>query len=201
MALGGFIACGALLHVYCQSRHWLAGRDVPTGRVMGAIAAVIGLELAGVAANMAGPLPADGQSADSKTIIISLVTLGVTVFGSVLFRGFMAIIPILIGVLAWPRALRDGRGGIPSDCAGVLVRAAKPSTRRALRVYYFHHSACGAGGHCRARYTGSDGEYRQRSDSDPGLHCLMPFAAKRAVDHDLRLLAPRQTPPTVRTSA
>jgi uracil permease len=67
---------------------------------MGAIVAVIGLELAGVAANMAGLLPADGQSPDSKTIIISLVTLGVTVFGSVLFRGFMAIIPILIGVLA-----------------------------------------------------------------------------------------------------
>ena len=53
-----------------------------------------------MAANMAGLLPADGQSPDSKTIIISLVTLGVTVFGSVLFRGFMAIIPILIGVLA-----------------------------------------------------------------------------------------------------
>ncbi len=66
---------------------------------MGAIVAVIGLELAGVAANMAGLLPADGQSPDSKTIIISMVTLAVTVFGSVLFRGFPAIIPILIGVL------------------------------------------------------------------------------------------------------
>ncbi len=41
---------------------------------MGAIVAVIGLELAGVAANMAGLLPADGQSPDSKTIIISMVT-------------------------------------------------------------------------------------------------------------------------------
>ncbi len=48
---------------------------------------------------MAGLLPADGQSPDSKTIIISMVTLAVTVFGSVLFRGFLAIIPILIGVL------------------------------------------------------------------------------------------------------
>lgn len=48
---------------------------------------------------MAGLLPADGQSPDSKTIIISMVTLAVTVFGSVLFRGFTAIIPILIGVL------------------------------------------------------------------------------------------------------
>ena len=49
---------------------------------MGAIVAVIGLELAGVAANMAGLLPADGQSPDSKTIIIAMVTLAVTVFGS-----------------------------------------------------------------------------------------------------------------------
>ncbi|SUH02462.1 uracil permease [Salmonella enterica subsp. enterica] len=67
---------------------------------MGAIVAVIGLELAGVAAGMAGLLPAQGQSPDTKTIIISMVTLAVTVFGSVLFRGFLAIIPILIGVLA-----------------------------------------------------------------------------------------------------
>ena len=88
VALGGFIMCGG----------WLDVMFPPAA--MGAIVAVIGLELAGVAANMAGLLPADGQSPDSKTIIISLVTLGVTVFGSVLFRGFMAIIPILIGVLA-----------------------------------------------------------------------------------------------------
>lgn len=85
--------------LYCQkSRYRLAGCDVPAGGV-GAIVAVIGLELAGVAANMAGLLPADGQSPDSKTIIISMVTLAVTVFGSVLFRGFLAIIPIPIGVL------------------------------------------------------------------------------------------------------
>ncbi|MDD0443438.1 solute carrier family 23 protein, partial [Shigella sonnei] len=61
--------------------------------------AVIGLELAGVAAGMAGLLPAEGQTPDSKTIIISITTLAVTVLGSVLFRGFLAIIPILIGVL------------------------------------------------------------------------------------------------------
>ncbi|ELN1880360.1 uracil permease, partial [Escherichia coli] len=66
---------------------------------MGAIVAVIGLELAGVAAGMAGLLPAEGQTPDSKTIIISITTLAVTVLGSVLFRGFLAIIPILIGVL------------------------------------------------------------------------------------------------------
>lgn len=67
---------------------------------MGAIVAVIGLELAGVAANMAGLLPAEGSAPDSTTVLISLVTLAVTVFGSVLFRGFTAIIPILVGVVA-----------------------------------------------------------------------------------------------------
>ncbi|RAP68332.1 permease family protein [Candidatus Erwinia dacicola] len=52
-----------------------------------------------MAANIAGLLPADGNSPDSKTVIISMVTLGVTIFGLVMFRDFMAIIPILIGVL------------------------------------------------------------------------------------------------------
>ncbi|WP_229764251.1 uracil permease, partial [Yersinia enterocolitica] len=46
-----------------------------------------------------GLLPAEGVTVDSTTIIISMVTLGVTILGSVLFRGFFAIIPILIGVL------------------------------------------------------------------------------------------------------
>ena len=103
VALGGFIMCGVLFCLVSfivkkAGTGWLDVMFPPAA--MGAIVAVIGLELAGVAANMAGLLPADGQSPDSKTIIISLVTLGVTVFGSVLFRGFMAIIPILIGVLA-----------------------------------------------------------------------------------------------------
>lgn len=102
VALGGFILCGALfcivaLIVKKAGTGWLDVMFPPAA--MGAIVAVIGLELAGVAANMAGLLPADGTTADSKTIIISLVTLAVTVFGSVLFRGFFAIIPILIGVL------------------------------------------------------------------------------------------------------
>ncbi|MGS9159611.1 solute carrier family 23 protein, partial [Salmonella enterica subsp. enterica serovar Infantis] len=67
---------------------------------MGAIVAVICLELSGVAAWLAGLLPEQGQSPDTKTIIISMVTMEVTVFGSVLFLGFLAIIPILICVLA-----------------------------------------------------------------------------------------------------
>ena len=102
VALGGFILCGVLfclvaLIVKKAGTGWLDVMFPPAA--MGAIVAVIGLELAGVAANMAGLLPANGASVDGKTILISMVTLAVTVFGSVLFRGFLAIIPILVGVL------------------------------------------------------------------------------------------------------
>ncbi|WP_345828538.1 uracil permease [Erwinia sp. HDF1-3R] len=102
VALGGFILCGVLfclvaLVVKKAGTGWLDVMFPPAA--MGAIVAVIGLELAGVAANMAGLLPASGAAVDDKSIIISLVTLAVTVLGSVLFRGFLAIIPILIGVL------------------------------------------------------------------------------------------------------
>lgn len=103
LALGGFIVCGGLfclvaLIVKKAGTAWLDVVFPPAA--MGAIVAVIGLELAGVAANMAGLLPAPGTSPNTTTITISLATLAITVLGSVLFRGFLAIIPILIGVLA-----------------------------------------------------------------------------------------------------
>ncbi|MBS9427824.1 uracil permease [Photorhabdus akhurstii] len=102
LALGGFILCGVLfclvsLIVKVAGRSWINALFPPAA--MGAIVAVIGLELAGVAADMAGLRPAEGASIDPTTLTISLVTLAVTVLGSVMFRGFLAIIPILIGVL------------------------------------------------------------------------------------------------------
>ncbi|MDD2586714.1 MAG: uracil permease, partial [Syntrophomonadaceae bacterium] len=72
---------------------------------MGAIVAVIGLELAPTAARMAGMIPPEDVAlsawvADPQVIMVAIFTLAVTVFGSVLFRGFLAIIPILIGILS-----------------------------------------------------------------------------------------------------
>src|SRR5690606_37118990 len=71
---------------------------------MGAIIAVIGLELAPVAAEMAGLiLPADapaGATLDPKAILVAMATLLITVLGSIVFRGFLAIIPILVGVIS-----------------------------------------------------------------------------------------------------
>lgn len=99
-ALGGFIAVGlifslvALLIGYVGTK-WI---DVvfPTA-AMGAIVAVIGLELAPVAAEMAG---LTAKTPDAKVIFISIFTLLVTVLGSILFRGFLSIIPILVGVMS-----------------------------------------------------------------------------------------------------
>ncbi|MNJ49939.1 Uracil permease [compost metagenome] len=77
---------------------------------MGAIVALIGLELIPVASGMAGLTPKNAGDAtwvaNPTTITISLVTLGVTLLGAVLFRGFPKIIHILIGIvvgygLAW----------------------------------------------------------------------------------------------------
>ncbi|MDE9525589.1 uracil permease [Xenorhabdus bovienii] len=103
LALGGFIVCGLLfclvsLIVKIAGRGWINVIFPPAA--MGAIVAVIGLELAGVAADMAGLRPAIGAEVNTANLTISMVTLAVTILGSVMFRGFMAIIPILIGVLA-----------------------------------------------------------------------------------------------------
>lgn len=65
--------------------------------VMGAVVAIIGLELAPVAANSAGLTAANP---DAKTLIVSLFTLGVGIFGTVIFKKFFQIIPILIAVIA-----------------------------------------------------------------------------------------------------
>lgn len=35
-----------------------------------------------------------------KNVIVFLVTLGVAVFGQILFRGFLSVIPILIAIIA-----------------------------------------------------------------------------------------------------
>lgn len=76
--------------------------------VMGAVVAIIGLELAPVAARQAGlaPWPTNvGQvvaayTPDTNTLIVSLFTLCIGIIGSVLFKRFLAVIPILFAVLA-----------------------------------------------------------------------------------------------------
>jgi len=76
--------------------------------VMGAVVAIIGLELAPVAVQMAGlaPWPTNvGETVqaftpDQNTVIVSMFTLIIGIIGSVLFRGFLQIIPIFFAVIA-----------------------------------------------------------------------------------------------------
>ncbi len=106
-ALGGFIMVGivfslvALLIGFVGTK-WIDVLFPPAA--MGAIVAVIGLELAPTAAQMAGLiLPADAAAdavRDPQAIMVSMITLAITIIGSVVFRGFLAIIPILIGVVS-----------------------------------------------------------------------------------------------------
>ena len=99
-ALGGFIAAGVAfclvsLMISVVGTKWIDTVFPPAA--MGAIVAVIGLELAPVAADMAG---LTAKTLNANVITVSMFTLAVTVLGSIMFRGFLAIIPILIGVLA-----------------------------------------------------------------------------------------------------
>lgn len=96
MALGAFIVTGivfcivALIIKYAGTG-WINVVFPPA--VMGAIVALIGLELVPVAAQMAGLINSDpvnnpGWVPQAKPIILSMVTLGITVIGAVTFRGF-----------------------------------------------------------------------------------------------------------------
>lgn len=75
--------------------------------VMGAVVAIIGLELAPVAAQQAGLAPwptAVGKIVepfvvDHNVMIVSMFTLCIGIIGSILFRGFLQVVPILIAVV------------------------------------------------------------------------------------------------------
>jgi uracil permease len=99
-ALGGFIVVGAIfclvaLLIRKVGTAWIDVVFPPAA--MGAIVAVIGLELMPTAASMAG---LNTETIDMNAIFVSVFTLIVTIVGSIAFRGFLAIIPILIGVIS-----------------------------------------------------------------------------------------------------
>ena len=90
----GFCGCVLALIIYKFGSEWI--NVVLPPAAMGPVVALIGLELAGTAASNAGLkdevlLPAN--------IIVFLVTLLTAVIGSVVFRGFLSVIPILIAII------------------------------------------------------------------------------------------------------
>ena len=99
-ALGGFVAVGFFgcilsFIIYKCGTDWIDVVLPPAA--MGPVVALIGLELSGSAADNAGLL---ADKVDLKNVIVFLVTLGVAIFGNILFRGFLSVIPILIAVIA-----------------------------------------------------------------------------------------------------
>ena len=99
-ALGGFVVvgfCGCIEAFIIKKfgSDWIDIVLPPAA--MGPVVALIGLELSGTAASNAGLLD---EVIDSKKVIVFVVTLGVAIFGNILFRGFLSVIPILIAVIA-----------------------------------------------------------------------------------------------------
>lgn len=68
--------------------------------VMGSVVAVIGLELAPIAAQSAGLIPDPKLGVNPQYVLVSIFTLLVGVIGTVVFRKFMKVIPILIAVVS-----------------------------------------------------------------------------------------------------
>lgn len=101
--LGAFVAvgfCGCILAaiIYRFGSDWI--HIVLPPAAMGPVVALIGLELAGTAASNAGLLPPDGMAIPMDMLIVFLITLGTAILGSVLFKKFLSVIPLLIAVIA-----------------------------------------------------------------------------------------------------
>lgn len=98
-ALGGFVVvgfCGCLLAALIKKfgTKWIDVVLPPAA--MGPVVALIGLELSSSAASTAGLLD---EVVNPNNVIVFGVTLGVAIIGSVCFKKFLSVIPILIAVI------------------------------------------------------------------------------------------------------
>ena len=102
-AQGGFIVFGLSFIVLAGivnkvGTRWIDVLFPPAA--MGAVVAIIGLELAPLAMTMSGYLGEASGMTNETAMIISTFTLIVTLLATVLGRGFIGLIPILIGVIS-----------------------------------------------------------------------------------------------------
>lgn len=110
-ALGGFIAVGFIgcLLAFVIKKFGVKWIDVVLPpAAMGPVVALIGLELAGSAASTAGLLD---EVINMNNVIVFMVTLLVAVIGSVCFKKFWSVIPILVAVVA---------GYVTAVCLGIV---------------------------------------------------------------------------------
>ena len=102
-AQGGFIVFGLSFIVLAGIVNKVGTRWIDVffpPAAMGAVVAIIGLELAPLAMTMSGYLGEASGMTNETAMIISTFTLIVTLLATVLGRGFIGIIPILIGVIS-----------------------------------------------------------------------------------------------------
>ncbi|AIW88578.1 MULTISPECIES: uracil permease [unclassified Treponema] len=103
-ALGAFVVTGLLgcliaLIIYKFGSSWIDIILPPAA--MGSVVALIGFELVSLTVrggNIGANIMTD--TVTTADITVFFITLGVAVFGSVLFRGFFSTIPILIAIIA-----------------------------------------------------------------------------------------------------
>ena len=101
---GGFVVSGLIFSMVAiiisyTGTNWINKLFPPAA--MGAIVTIIGLELAPTAADMAG-FPVGGSNSPELNItwvIVSMITLVTVILCNVLLKGFLKVIPILIGVV------------------------------------------------------------------------------------------------------
>ncbi|MDD9268887.1 uracil permease [Paenibacillus sp. GCM10023248] len=105
-ALGGFLVVGLIFTIIAILIRFVGTRWIDVvfpPAAMGAIVSVIGLELVPTAASMAGIIgPADAKEAwspDMTAITVSIFTFLVGVIGSIVFRGLLKVIPILVAIV------------------------------------------------------------------------------------------------------
>lgn len=94
----GIVGCIVALLIGKVGTKWIDIALPPAA--MGAVVALIGLELASNTVN-GGAIGANlmTETASSQDFIVFFVTLGVAILGSVLFKGFLSTVPILVAIV------------------------------------------------------------------------------------------------------
>ena len=124
-ALGGFVMTGLLMCAVAILIKFVGTKWIDIvlpPAAMGPVVALIGLELAGSAAQTGGLMDSTGamvSNIDPKVVIVFFVTLLLAMFGGILYRGFMSAIAILISIVV---------GYVLALCLGMVDFSAISST-------------------------------------------------------------------------